>query len=414
MGQGFFPAEPLTVVHESPIGMSAQCNKCKLFANGCKSPKMPVYGKGRREIMVVGEGPGLEEDLRGRPFVGKTGQVLRKALAECGVDLDADCWSTNAVTCRTSTLGYGKGNVPPTDQQISYCRPNVANAIDRLKPKVIILLGGPAIDSVIGWLFKPNPGDVAKWVGWRIPSQEVNAWVFPTYHPAWVSRAEGKQDEKLVWKLFTDHLGAAVGLAGRRPWIKVPDYEKEVKVVLEPAYAANNLEDWMARERVKTFAFDFETNALKPDNESSYIHCCSVSNGKTALVFPWQGRVVEMMGELLSAKSWGKVMANAKYEIRWARRKLGIWVRNVVWDTMIAAHVLDNRKGVAGLKFLSFVHFGLGDYSARIEPYLKSREQGGYSPNRVKEAPQRDLMLYCGLDTLMTYKLYELQKEQLS
>src|SRR5690606_23623431 len=141
---GFFPASQLQVA-KAPPSLAPQCGACGLFKT-CKSPKMPVSGKGRREILVVAEAPGKDEDDRGIQLVGESGQLLERAMRKAGVDMRKDCWLTNSLICRPPN------NRMPTKQEIDYCRPNLLKTIKELDPKVIILLGGSAVRSLIGYL----------------------------------------------------------------------------------------------------------------------------------------------------------------------------------------------------------------------------------------------------------------------
>src|SRR5688572_528647 len=76
-----------------------KCGACGLL-KGCKSPKMPVSGKGAKGILIIGEAPGRDEDIQGRPFVGATGEKLETTLRKLGVEMRRDCWLTNALICR--------------------------------------------------------------------------------------------------------------------------------------------------------------------------------------------------------------------------------------------------------------------------------------------------------------------------
>jgi hypothetical protein len=81
---------------------------------------------------------------------------------------------------------------------------------------------------------------------------------------------------------------------------------------------------------------------------------------------------------------------------------------------MIATHILDNRPGIAGLKFQAFVQYGIEDYSSHIESYLKSDSKwGANGKNRVHKAPQRDLLIYCGMDALLEFNLIMDQMEKM-
>ena len=102
-----------------------------------------------------------------------------------------------------------------------------------------------------------------------------------------------------------------------------------------------------------------------------------------------------------------------KMEDTWENVINGITVKNWVWDTMQATHVLDNRKGITGLKFQVYVNFGVVEYDGEIEEYLKGDPKNANSVNRVFEADPKKLRLYCGLDALFEYKLALIQMEKM-
>jgi hypothetical protein len=200
-------------------------------------------------------------------------------------------------------------------------------------------------------------------------------------------------------------LEAAVGLEGR-PWPDgPPNYAKRVKRIYVPAEARTVIE-----QVTGAFAFDYETDRLKPDHPQSGIVCCSVSDGRHTISFPWIGEAVEAMGKLLRSDH-PKIGANIKFEERWTRRVFGHGVRNWVWDTVQAAHVLDNRRGVSGLKFQSFVLLGQEPYDRSIESLLEA--VGGNDKNQISKADWDDLLLYNGMDSLLTYEVAKKQRKEM-
>lgn len=396
--EGFYARTELKLV-ESPTSRVPKCGECGLY-KGCHSPKMFVAGKGRRKIMVVGEAPGATEDETGRPFVGKAGRRLQRELSKLGVDLFRDCWVTNSLICRPPD------NATPTPEQINHCRPNVVNAVEKYKPEVIIVLGGPAVDSVMTWLWGKEPGNVTRWAGFKAPVQKINAWVCVTYHPSYVEREESQALDTI----FRSHLQSFVKLT-RRPWRSAPNYASKVLATVDDGEAYAQIVHLATGDLI---AFDFETNMSKPDAPDARIVCCAVTDGKACVAFPWRGRAAHAMTLLLKLRRVGKIAANMKFEHRWVKRLLGFDVENWVWDTMIAAHVLDNRKGVSGLKFQAFAKLGQPDYDDHVKPYLKPRgRKGGYAENRIKLVPLKDLLLYCGLDAILEYKLARVQMKEL-
>lgn len=415
MGFGFFNT---TAKESRQPSLVARCWECRLHEK-CKSPKMPVYGRGERKILIVGEAPGPDEDAQGEPFFGRAGQKLRDTLKEFGVVLGRDCWTTNTLICFPWQIAKVKGKKTktfraPTDQEIAWCRPNLIRTIKELNPEVIILLGGYAVASLIGWLWKEDVGSFEKWDGWQIPSQRLNAWICPTWHPSYILRNEkdrrfnqpNKPMEPVERFFWRPRLEAAFKLSGR-PWKEPPNYVKEVSVEVSHSMAACQLEALQGYK--DPIAFDFETDRLKPDHPDARIVCCAVTDGSRTLSYPWHGEAIEATKELL-ASPVPKIGWNIKFEDRWCRR-FGIKVKNWVWDGMLAAHVLDNRSSTTGLKFQSFVRLGQESYDDEVHPYLAG--EGGNGANRIRNVPLDKLLLYCGMDALLEYKVSEIQRKEL-
>jgi len=385
----------------------ARCGRCGLYRD-CRSSKMPVSGEGKLGVLVVAEAPGREEDKQNTQLVGPAGQLLRRYLRELDVDLDRDCWKTNAVIC------FPGGT--PTDEDVRSCRPNLLKTIRELKPRMILVLGRLAVSSLIGWLWRENPGEMGRWVGWRIPSQRMNAWVCPTYHPSYVMRVEnkdsktrsGRAEARVVSIMFREHLRRAFGLKGR-PWKKKPDYGKQVKMLMSGGEVAKAVEAMLCSESGVPVAFDYESNMLKPDSGRAEIVSCSMSNGEETIAYMMtsetRGAVVRFL-----RSSVPKIAHNMKHEDRWSRAVLKTPVRRWHWCTMQTAHVLDNRRGISGLKFQAFVRLGQGVYDEQMSTYL---DGGPNTPNKIRRADVRDLLLYNGLDSLLTWHLYSKQVEDL-
>jgi DNA polymerase I-like protein with 3'-5' exonuclease and polymerase domains len=193
----------------------------------------------------------------------------------------------------------------------------------------------------------------------------------------------------------------------------VPDFRKEVRAVHSPDVAAM----WLDGITIGNIAFDFETTSLKPEGPDSEIVCCGVSwhhkNKSETFAFPWHGKAVRAMKQLLANPKVGKVGWNAKFESRWCGRN-GIKVRGWKWDGMLAAHALYNGgkgRAVTGLEFQAYVHLGQGDFKDSMKPYLEA--SGGYAKNRVKEVDLRSLLVYCGMDALLEYKVSAIQKREM-
>ena len=128
------------------------CTGCGL----CERRTHVVFGEGNEEspLVLVGEGPGEQEDLSGRPFVGRAGQLLDKALVDAGIGRE-QVYICNVVKCRAADWSSGRPvNRPPTDAEISACRRWLLPQLATIAPKVILCVGSPSAKSIIGPSFK--------------------------------------------------------------------------------------------------------------------------------------------------------------------------------------------------------------------------------------------------------------------
>ena len=394
MKKGFFSTSQLSSVKsQSTI---PRCGLCGLHRT-CLTPRMKPTGKGKRGILFIAEAPGKEEDKKGIQLIGEAGQYLRKVLRSCNVDLEEDSWKTNAIICRPP------GNATPTDDMIRACRPNVIKAVKKFNPTTIVLLGKTAVESVIPALWKDRIENLDQWVGWDIPSQEYNAWICPTYHPAFLIRNPGIIYERL----FKQHIRRAVKHT-RRPWKEVPKWQDEVDVIYRPSDAALRLRDTL---KGSSFTWDLEANCLKPETEGSEIISCAVCDDKGTFAFPWTGVTLDVMAKLLKSSRIKKIAANVKFEHRWILRKCQFAVKGWYFDTMLGAHVLDNRPKITSVKFQSFVLLGQPSYNDQIEPYLKSKGKVGL--NRIRQLDLKDVLVYNGMDAKVEEEIAKVQIKQL-
>lgn len=405
--EGFFDAD--TTTSKATTYLLPQCGACGLF-KGCKSPKMKLDGEGRKGILVVGEGPGFNEDREGKPFVGVSGILMNEEFRRLGANFRRDCWIYNSVICRPTTKS-GK-NRTPTDKEVDYCRPNVTSILKRLQPKVILLLGKSAIKSLVGMVWRDNLGSLSSWVGAQIPERSLNAWLCPTWHPAYIVRERQGRDGDLYNMFFRNHLKNALRLE-ERPWMygTPGSLESKIDVILDVERASNLIRKMI--ERGGPISFDYETTTLKPGGLYSEIYTCSVCwRGKKTIAYPWHGEAIKATKELLQS-DLPKVGWNMPFEENWSMTELGTRVRNWVWDGMQASHVIDNRSGITSLKFQAFTKLGIGPYDEVVGPYLKPKRAGGYSPNTIKEAPLKKVLTYCGIDSLLEYEIGMSQRSEM-
>lgn len=166
------------------------CTKCPL----CRSRTNTVFGEGdpNAELMFIGEGPGQNEDLEGRPFVGRAGDMLNRQIEAMGLNRE-QVYIANVVKCRPPN------NRAPTPIEAQTCWDYLNRQIRLVSPKVIVTLGGPATKR----LLETTQGITAIRGTWHqfeqlLPDGPVIA-VMPTFHPAYLLRAYTPENRKKVW-----------------------------------------------------------------------------------------------------------------------------------------------------------------------------------------------------------------------
>lgn len=161
------------------------CKKCPL-SQGRKNA-VPGEGNLGTELMFVGEAPGRDEDIQGRPFVGRAGQLLTKIIQAMKFKRE-EVYITNIVKCRPPE------NRTPHKQEIEMCQDYLREQLGIIKPKVIVTLGKVAADFFI----ESKLGMTAL----RGTFYEFNnIKVMPTFHPSYIIRNEGnKEIKKMVWE----------------------------------------------------------------------------------------------------------------------------------------------------------------------------------------------------------------------
>jgi DNA polymerase len=346
------------------------------------------------KILVVGEAPGEQEDKQGRPFVGPSGQFLQDMIRRAGVNFSRDLMITNAIICRPP------GNkMPKKGKEIGFCRPNLTKTIQEFKPRVVVTLGRAALESVIAPFWKGEIGNLERWVGFQIPLKDY--WVCPTWHPSYILRETGNR--KMLEMMFWKHLDSAFSIKDETPLLPVPHVEK--------LYEKSDIKDAINYfdDRGGFNGFDYETNGLKPEYPEAKIYSASISDGQRTVAFPWMPGVDKLVSRYLSSDRTYKLASNMKFEERWSLWMLGHGVTNWAHDSVLAAHVIDNRPGICSLKFQSFVLMGQPTYNEHIEPFLAAESGSLY--NQIHRIPISDLLEYNGFDTFMEVHVARRQRK---
>jgi uracil-DNA glycosylase len=193
--EAFFPdRKSLKAFREA----AADCKACDLWERGTQT----VFGEGARraEVVFVGEQPGNEEDLSGKPFVGPAGRLLGEALVEAGIDR-TQTYVTNVVKhFKWEPRGKRRIHKKPNSGEIAACRPWLEAEIALVKPKVIVCLGATAAQALLGPKFK-----VTRQRGQFIEST-LAPYILATVHPSSILRAPDDETRHLEKRRFINDL----------------------------------------------------------------------------------------------------------------------------------------------------------------------------------------------------------------
>ena len=155
------------------------CKKCRL----CENRINIVFGEGNKDakIMMIGEGPGADEDKEGIPFVGRAGQLMNNALIGLGINRE-ELYIANIVKCRPPS------NRVPEQDEAEACLDYLRNQVVLIKPKIIVLLGSTALKNILGKEYSITT-QRGKWI------ERKGIYYMPTWHPATLLRDENKKIE---------------------------------------------------------------------------------------------------------------------------------------------------------------------------------------------------------------------------
>lgn len=175
---------------ESAQAAAANCQLCGL----CEARNSVVFFDGNPEakLMIIGEGPGQQEDMTGLPFVGRAGQLLDKILAAVNIDRKTDCYICNIVKCRPP------GNRVPSPDEMNRCRPYLEAQISFVAPKLILLAGSTAVQGV---LKVKDPISKLRGRWFDFPS---GAKVMPVFHPSYLLRNDSREVGSPKWLMWQD------------------------------------------------------------------------------------------------------------------------------------------------------------------------------------------------------------------
>lgn len=303
-------------------------------------------------------------------------------------------------------------NREASQKEIECCREYVIEEIKRRQPKVVVALGIKALEMLIGDIFPEALDGINRWRGYVIPDRRLNTFLVPTYSAKFTFMDNHKRP--VIKKLFSDDIRKARSVM-RKAFPKFEDEKKQIIFINNE----RELEILLLRiiKDKPLLAFDYECTGLKPHNEGHAIvsaSLCFEENQAYAFMVPSiDSRSFKLWKRILQDENIKKTGHNIKYETAWSKEILGVDIKGWVYCSMIGSHVIDNRQGVTGLKFQTYVNFGVPDYSSHMKQWLESGSDNANAFNKIREAPKDKLLLYGGLDALFQFRLAKIQMKRI-
>ena len=184
--------EELEVVREKCLS----CEKCAL----CKTRTNLVFSDGvpNPKLMLIGEAPGYNEDMQGKPFVGKAGQLLDRIFASVGLSRKEHVYICNTIKCRPPE------NRNPLPEEKEACWEYLKSQLEIIKPRLILLCGNVAVQSILG-----NVGGITRIRGrWFEPDKAIvdvhGAKMMPIFHPSYLLRNDSREKGSPKWLMWQD------------------------------------------------------------------------------------------------------------------------------------------------------------------------------------------------------------------
>lgn len=178
------------------------CQRCDLAAT--RTNVVVSRGSAAAPIFIIGEGPGQQEDEQGKPFVGRSGQLLEQILASVRLDTERDVYIGNIVKCRPPN------NRVPTADEVAACKGYLLEQIRLVDPKIILLTGATAVKGILG--LKDGITKIrGQWFEWE------GRLCMPIFHPAYLLRNPSREKGSPKWLMWQDIQAVKAKLAELQP-----------------------------------------------------------------------------------------------------------------------------------------------------------------------------------------------------
>lgn len=366
-----------------------KCTACALHQLSKRVCSATGRGNILSKVLFVGEAPGETEELRGKPFVGKSGQLLEQLLQEA--EWDVNYTVTNSVWCRPPN-----SRTPKAAELKACSKIHLYEVIRKQNPSLIVCLGGIALKSVVGKYNASLKKSRRKVLKRHFPVIAKNGKdvgmaslreipIVCTYHPNSVLRSPSLR------QVVIEDLRSFMDVLKGKTLKDNPD-EKFY------AYGVEDLDSWNFRTG-DDLAFDLETNTLSPFAPEAKILAFGVSQAplQSFSFTPNCAVARKVLTDALTNKRVTKVGHNLKFDLLWMRRQ-GFKVSGPLFDTMVAYHLLDEEYPDKSLEHLALRFTTIGNYGEGIK---ENREKDGF----MESLPKEELLSYVGADADATFRL---------
>lgn len=387
------------------------CDKCGIYKKNdkIKNPKFePIVPAKYDGLVIVASKPTVEDDVKGIPLINDAAKIIRSTFLKNKVNIVNQVAVVYALQCQSR-----RG----TDVQFKCCSNRMIPQLKDLKPKLIITLGDMAFKYVMGL---KNKHGITKIRNRIIPNYELNCLVFPIFDPNVATSYQYKfaieRDLKRILKLWNQDYR-------KRTYINnLLKKRKILENITIHEVKPNELEACFAEiHSLRKVAFDYETTNANPYDKWFEITHIAFSTPSYAWVFHeslWADnpevfdQIKMHMKIILTNPKVLKIIQNAKFEDQASRYVFGIKKLVNSFCTMLATHVVDERRGCTSLDFQNLTRFGIPPYSETIKPFIVPKTKD-HKVNTIRKAPHNDMITYAGLDVITTYGNYQVLHDEI-
>jgi DNA polymerase len=416
---GFFFESTNSKSKTSLMGERFGCAICPLQRLYHTSPNMKPTGSDKPIVYLIGEAPGATEDFENEQFIGESGTILRNALKEVADDhfIRHHIRWNNVVRCRPY---IGSSNRTPTQLEIDCCRKSIIEDIEETKPVIIIGFGS------IPLKFFTTGKQIGMWRGRIVPIKVGShiCWYSSSYHPSFLVGIKKNSYENEFDKCFKADLSNALNFILNNyedPIFIDSGFEENIECITKAT--TENL-NYIGKKLIKFgcdgyATLDIETNLLKPYYPDSKILTIAIGNDNDVIAFPidypnfWNDEQKKELDSALYSffmSNSSKIAHNLKFELEWFFKRYNnqSLLRESEWeDTMLQAYMLDERtskeEGMLSLDSLTSTNFG-----------FNLKEKSPVDRKNIMKSKLSDILLYNGMDTKYTHKLFSHQRKKLT